>query len=209
MGTRSFMCRIVMAVGDCIDSVLPADRRSKCLTRAVSTIPFRATCCRMAAFCFQTSSAPSGNSGRATRRRPSWDRDVVTDPICLPMDNGSHTLEARAELSRSSSSDFQAVRRRGRFRAPQGVIRAGPTADRKSCTWTPPGGIVSTSVVLTDGDIRVGPTRTLVKEPVHGLIDARTAYDITRDGQKILMRQQAAPPSPGIRVIVNWMARLK
>jgi hypothetical protein len=62
---------------------------------------------------------------------------------------------------------------------------------------------------LTDQDIRVGSTRTLVAQPVASLIDARTHYDITRDGQRILMRQSAAPPSPGIRVIVNWMAKLK
>jgi Tol biopolymer transport system component len=80
---------------------------------------------------------------------------------------------------------------------------------REVVYWTPPGGIVSTTLTLTDGDIRVGETRTLVPEPAMGLIDARTAYDITRDGQRILMRQQAGPPSPGIRVIVNWMSKLK
>jgi serine/threonine protein kinase len=73
----------------------------------------------------------------------------------------------------------------------------------------PPGGIKSTELSLTDQDIRVGPTRTLVTQPVASLIDVRTHYDITRDGQRILVRQSAAPPSPGIRVIVNWMAKLK
>ena len=71
------------------------------------------------------------------------------------------------------------------------------------------GPIKSTAVSLTDREIRVGPTRTLVVQPVAGLIDARTHYDITRDGQRILVRQPAGPPSPGIRVIVNWMAKLK
>ena len=75
--------------------------------------------------------------------------------------------------------------------------------------WVPPGGIVSNELTLTDQDISVGPTRTLVAQPVLTLIDARTHFDITRDGQKILMRQAAGPPSPGIRVIVNWMSRLK
>jgi len=75
--------------------------------------------------------------------------------------------------------------------------------------WTPPGGIVSTDLVLTDQQIRVGATRTLLHTPALTLIDARTAYDITRDGRRILMRQPAGPPSPGIRVIVNWTAKLK
>jgi eukaryotic-like serine/threonine-protein kinase len=75
--------------------------------------------------------------------------------------------------------------------------------------WAPPGGIVSNELTLTSQDIRVGPVKTLVAQPVLTLIDARTHFDITRDGQKILMRQAAGPPSPGIRVIVNWMAKLK
>ena len=75
--------------------------------------------------------------------------------------------------------------------------------------WAPPGGILSTELVLTDEDIRVGQTKTLLSQPVLTLIDARTAYDITRDGQRILARQLAGPPTPGIRVIVNWMAKLK
>jgi hypothetical protein len=75
--------------------------------------------------------------------------------------------------------------------------------------WTPPGGIFSTELDLTDDDIRIGRTRTLVGEPVLSLIDARTGYDITRDGRRILVRQQAGPPNPGIRVIVNWSADLK
>jgi Tol biopolymer transport system component len=75
--------------------------------------------------------------------------------------------------------------------------------------WVPPDGIKSTELSLFDQGIRVGTTRTLVAQPVAGLIDARTHYDITRDGQHILVRQPAGPPSPGIRVIVNWMAKLK
>ena len=75
--------------------------------------------------------------------------------------------------------------------------------------WAPPGGILSTELSLSDQEIRVGQTRTLVAQPVLNLIDARTHFDITRDGRKILARQPAGPPSPGIRVIVNWMAKLK
>lgn len=70
--------------------------------------------------------------------------------------------------------------------------------------WVPPGGIASTDLGLTDGDIQIGRTRTPIHEPVLSLIDARTAYDVTSDGRRFLVRQQAGPPSPGIRVIVNW-----
>jgi dipeptidyl aminopeptidase/acylaminoacyl peptidase len=72
--------------------------------------------------------------------------------------------------------------------------------------WTPPGGIVATDLQLTDSDIVASPPRTLVDQPVLGLVDARTHFDITRDGETILMRQSAGPPTPGIRVIVNWMS---
>jgi serine/threonine protein kinase len=71
--------------------------------------------------------------------------------------------------------------------------------------WVPPGGIVSTDLTTTDQEIRIGATRTLLSQPVLTLIDARTHYDITADGRKILVRQPAGPPTPGIRLIVNWL----
>jgi Tol biopolymer transport system component len=72
--------------------------------------------------------------------------------------------------------------------------------------WASPGGIVATDLQLTDSDIVASPAHTLVERSVLGLVDARTHFDITRDGEKILMRQAAGPPTPGIRVIVNWMS---
>ena len=68
-----------------------------------------------------------------------------------------------------------------------------------------PGGIVSTDLVTSEQEIRIGATRTLLSQPVLTLIDARTHYDITSDGKKILVRQQAGAPTPGIRLIVNWL----
>jgi serine/threonine protein kinase len=75
--------------------------------------------------------------------------------------------------------------------------------------WAAPAGILSNELSMIGQEIHVGPTRTLVDHPVLSLIDTRTHYDITRDGQRILVRQPAGPPSPGIRVIVNWTAKLK
>jgi len=74
--------------------------------------------------------------------------------------------------------------------------------------WVPPGGIVSTDLVTSDQEIRLGTTRTLVSQPVLNLIDARTHYDITSDGRKILVRQQAGAPTPGIRLIVDWLDQI-
>ena len=45
--------------------------------------------------------------------------------------------------------------------------------------------------------------------PVLSLIDARTHYDITRDGKRLLVRQPAGPQEAGLTVILNWMAKLK
>jgi len=55
---------------------------------------------------------------------------------------------------------------------------------------------------------RVGARRTLIQAPVLSLIDARPHYDITRDGQRLLVRQAAGPQSAGIEVILNWTAKL-
>jgi serine/threonine protein kinase len=88
-----------------------------------------------------------------------------------------------------------------------GGVHARWTKGGKELVYTPPGSILATDLQLTDSDIVASPPRTLVDQPVLGLVDARTHFDITRDGQKILMRQAAGPPTPGIRVIVNWMSK--
>jgi len=75
--------------------------------------------------------------------------------------------------------------------------------------WSVTEGIVSVPLSLNDQAIQIGAAQVLVPQ-VLSLIDARTAYDITPDGQKILVRELAkSPPTGGIRVIVNWMAKLK
>jgi Tol biopolymer transport system component len=75
--------------------------------------------------------------------------------------------------------------------------------------WSPPGGIHAHDMSLSSSDIRVGPRRTLLDRPVLSLIDGRTHYDITRDGQRLLVRHAAGPQGPGINVILNWTSKLK
>jgi Tol biopolymer transport system component len=75
--------------------------------------------------------------------------------------------------------------------------------------WAPPGGILANEVTIAGSNIQVGPARTLVDRPVLTLVDGRTHYDVTRDGTRLLIRQPAGPPGPGIRVIVNWQSKLK
>ena len=115
-------------------------------------------------------------------------------------------------LSQSGAFDVYVERFPGgapRKKIATGVHPRWINGGKEIAYWSPPGGIVSTDLVLTNDDIRIGRTRTLVGEPVLTLIDARTAYDISRDGRRVLVRQQTGPPNPGIRVIVNWSADLK
>jgi Tol biopolymer transport system component len=74
--------------------------------------------------------------------------------------------------------------------------------------WNPPGGIFAADVNIIGSDVIVGPERTIVDRPVLNLIDARPHYDITRDGERLLVRQQSGPPGPAVRVIVNWMSKI-
>jgi eukaryotic-like serine/threonine-protein kinase len=84
------------------------------------------------------------------------------------------------------------------------------TADgRELVYWAVPRGIDAVSFEATGSTFRVGPRRTLVQPAVLSLIDARTHYDITRDGKRLLVRQPAGPQQAGVTVILNWMEKLK
>jgi len=114
------------------------------------------------------------------------------------------------------SNQFQIFVRRFLGDAPKKQISHGGgvhprwTRDGKEIVyWTPPGGIFANDISISGSDIRVGPTRTLVDRPVLSLIDSRPHYDVTRDGERLLVRQPAGPPGAGIRVIVNWMSKTK
>jgi len=74
--------------------------------------------------------------------------------------------------------------------------------------WKPGRGILAHDFSVTATDIVVGSARTLLDRPVLSLIDARTHYDITRDGQRLLVRQPFGPPRPGVRVLLNWTSKV-
>jgi Tol biopolymer transport system component len=81
---------------------------------------------------------------------------------------------------------------------------------RELVYWVAPGdGVAAVDLDFTPSGVHVGPPRPLVSTPVLPLIDARPHYDVTRDGERLLVRQPAGPQRPAITVIVNWMARTK
>jgi hypothetical protein len=77
---------------------------------------------------------------------------------------------------------------------------------RELAYWAIPGGL---NVVNIIRGAPVGETRSIIQNPISGLIDSRTHYDASLDGNKFLARQPAGPPGPGVKVVINWTARLK
>jgi Tol biopolymer transport system component len=77
---------------------------------------------------------------------------------------------------------------------------------REIAYWAIPGGVNAVNIIR---GAAVGQTRSIIQTPVPGLIDSRTHYDASLDGRKFLARQPAGPPGPGIKVVLNWPARLK
>jgi dipeptidyl aminopeptidase/acylaminoacyl peptidase len=80
---------------------------------------------------------------------------------------------------------------------------------RELVYWAVPRGIEAVSFEASGSTFRIGPRRTLVQPAVLSLIDARTHYDITRDGRRLLLRQPAGPQEAGLSVILNWTEKLK
>jgi hypothetical protein len=75
--------------------------------------------------------------------------------------------------------------------------------------WAVPGGVSAVDFVAGPDGLRAGLPKILVSAPVLSLIDGRTHYDATPDGQRFLVRQPAGPRGPAITVILNWMNQLK
>jgi Tol biopolymer transport system component len=77
---------------------------------------------------------------------------------------------------------------------------------RELAYWALPGGVNAVNIIR---GAAVGETRSIIQTPVSGLIDSRTHYDVSLDGRRFLARQPAGPPGPGIKVVLNWPARLR
>jgi Tol biopolymer transport system component len=84
------------------------------------------------------------------------------------------------------------------------------TADgREIVYWTPPRGLAGASISLDGGTLTSGTPRTILQTPILTLIDARTHWDMTRDGTRLLARVASGTDPPSITVVVNWPERLK
>jgi Tol biopolymer transport system component len=90
-----------------------------------------------------------------------------------------------------------------------GVHPRWTSGGRELVYWAIPGGLNAVTLTPSASGLRVGRPRPIIQAPVLSLIDGRTHYDVTRDGKRFLLRQPAGPQGPGIKVIVNWTARLK
>jgi serine/threonine protein kinase/Tol biopolymer transport system component len=80
---------------------------------------------------------------------------------------------------------------------------------RELVYWAVPGGVARVDVDLSGPTLRIGPSKPLITTPILNLIDGRTHYDATRDGQRFLLRQPVGEQRSAITVIVNWQAKLR
>lgn len=74
--------------------------------------------------------------------------------------------------------------------------------------WHEPGGLVSVALDLDKSPPLVSVPAPVVSAPVLSLIDGRSHFDVTRDGQRFLVRQPQGPGGAVVRVILNWTERL-
>jgi hypothetical protein len=82
---------------------------------------------------------------------------------------------------------------------------------RELVYWADPGqgGASAVDLEFTSTGFRASIPRTLISVPILNLIDGRPHYDVTRDGQRFLLRQPARPQQPAITMIINWTEKLK
>jgi Tol biopolymer transport system component len=80
---------------------------------------------------------------------------------------------------------------------------------RELVYWFVPGGVASVDLEVSGRSLRVSVPKTLISTPILNLIDGRTHFDVTRDGQRFLLRQPAGTQHPAITVMVNWTEKLK
>lgn len=82
------------------------------------------------------------------------------------------------------------------------------TSDGKQIIYsTDPGGISIVDLAPTPSGLRASTPKPIVVEPVATLIDGRTHFDVTNNGERILMRTMSERSST-IKVLVNWTEKL-
>jgi len=69
--------------------------------------------------------------------------------------------------------------------------------------------VLSGAGYLGSYGLRASAPKMRVATPVLTLVDTRTHWDMTRDGQHFLLRQPAGVEQPAFTVILNWQEKLK
>jgi len=80
---------------------------------------------------------------------------------------------------------------------------------RELVYWAIPGGVASVGLDTAGSQLRIGDAATLVATRILALFDSRSHYDVTRDGQRFLLRQPLGAQHPAVTVMVNWREKLK
>ena len=80
---------------------------------------------------------------------------------------------------------------------------------RELVYWAPPGGLMSVDMELSATGVKAGIPKPLLPVTIPSLIDSRPHYDVTRDGERFLVRQLAGPHVPEMTVMINWTEKLK
>ena len=73
--------------------------------------------------------------------------------------------------------------------------------------WSEPGGLWAVDLTFGPAGPRAGTPRVLVADRVATLLDGRTHFDATQDGQRFLMRTSAGQSTSVVHVLVNWAAQ--
>ncbi|HEX6465306.1 MAG TPA: hypothetical protein VFZ98_12665 [Vicinamibacterales bacterium] len=81
---------------------------------------------------------------------------------------------------------------------------------RELVYWVLGGGLESVDLQFEGTTFRASAPRSLIAAPILGLIDGRTHYDATRDGERFLLRQPTEPHAPAaITVLLDWTEAIK
>jgi hypothetical protein len=75
---------------------------------------------------------------------------------------------------------------------------------RELIYWASPRGLAAVTLAFSGDIVRAGTARAIEGRPIPNLIDARTHYDVARDG-RMLVRQPIDDTPASITVFSNWM----